>query len=336
MLHATALLAALAGAASAAGSHPGTASAAGPQEAQAAAQTAKPPAPEKAQAPDDPAEADPDEGYRVFISVDLEGTVGAVTPEQLGPGGFEYQRTREWATEETLAAIEGARAAGATEFVVADAHGNGQNLLIDRFPPDVEIIRSWPRPLHMMEGIDETFDAAFFIGYHAAATNPEGVRAHTFSSANYAAVVLNGRPVSEGQWNAAIAGHFDVPVALVTGDDATVDEMVELLGDVEGAVVKEALGFHSARTLTPEAAYERIRESARDAIERLDDFEPHRLEEPPVLELSFKSYRPAEVLAYLPIVERAGARTVRYEAADMVEMSRFIQFVGNYDSGLDP
>ena len=287
---------------------------------------------------DTPADDPDDEAQdlRVFISVDLEGTVGTVTPEQLGPGGFEYQQAREWATEETLAAIEGAREAGATEFVVADAHGNGQNLLIDRFPSDVTIIRSWPRPLHMMEGIDESFDAALFVGYHSAATNPEGVRAHTFSSANYAAVVLNGRPVSEGQWNAAIAGHFDVPVALVTGDDATVQEMEELLGDVEGAVVKEALGFHSAETLTPEAAYDRIQDAAREAVERLDDFSPHRLDDPPVLELTFKSYRPAEVLAYLPIVDRPEARTIRYEAPDMVEMSKFMQFVGSYEAGLDP
>jgi D-amino peptidase len=273
---------------------------------------------------------------RVFISVDLEGVAGAVTPEQLGPGGFEYNRFREFMTAETLAAIEGAREAGATHFVVADAHGNGQNLLIERFPDDVEIIRSWPRPLGMMEGVDETFHAAFFIGYHAAATNPEGVRAHTFSSANYAAVELNGRPVPEGGFNAAIAGHFGVPVALVTGDDATVQEMRDLLGDVEGVVVKAALGFHSARTLTPAAAQARIREGARRAIERLGDFRPHVLDGPPVLELTFKNYRPAEVLAYLPIVERPGSRTIRYRASDMVEMSRFLQFVGNYQAGLTP
>ncbi len=239
-------------------------------------------------------------------------------------------------TQETLAAIEGAREAGATHFVVADAHGNGQNLLIEHFPPDVEIIRSWPRPLHMMEGVDETFDAAFFIGYHSAATNPEGVRAHTFSSANYAAVVLNEIPMSEGGVNAAIAGHFGVPVALVTGDDATVGEMEELLGDVEGVVVKEALGFHSARTLTPEAAQERIREGARRAVERLQDFQPYVLDGPPVLDLTFKNYRPAEVLAYLPIVERPEARTIRFQARDMEEMARFFQFVGNYQPGLSP
>jgi D-amino peptidase len=273
---------------------------------------------------------------RVFISVDLEGVAGAVTPEQLGPGGFEYNRFREFMTAETLAAIEGAREAGATHFVVADSHGNGQNLLIERFPDDVEIVRSWPRPLGMMEGVDETFHAVFFIGYHSAATNPEGVRAHTFSSANYAAVVLNGRAVPEGGVNAAIAGHFGVPVALVTGDDATVQEMRDLLGDVEGVAVKAALGFHSARTLTPSASQARIREGARRAIERLGDFRPHVLDGPPVLDLTFKHYRPAEVLAYLPVVERPGSRTIRYRASDMVEMSRFLQFVGNYRSDLSP
>jgi len=277
-----------------------------------------------------------DRELSVFISADLEGVTGAVTPEQLGPGGFEYGRFREFMTDEVLAAIEGARAAGATRFLVADSHGNGQNLLIERFPDDVEIVRSWPRPLHMMEGIDETFDAAVFIGYHAAATNPEGVRAHTFSSANLAEVRLNGAPVSEGAVNAAIAGHFGVPVIAVSGDDATVQEMVDLLGDVEGAVVKRALGFHSARTLTPAAGQRVIREAVRRGVGRLGDFQPHRLEGPITLEVMFKNYRPAEVLAYLPVVERAGARSIRYIGQDMVEISHFLQFMLNYEAGLSP
>jgi D-amino peptidase len=109
---------------------------------------------------------------KVYISADLEGVAGVVSPEQLGPTGFEYGAAREWMTAEVLAAIQGARDAGATEILVSDSHGNGQNLLIDRLPPDVRVIRSWPRPLMMMEGIDSTFDAAIFIGYHSATTNP--------------------------------------------------------------------------------------------------------------------------------------------------------------------
>jgi len=101
--------------------------------------------------------ARPQSGPKIYISVDMEGLAGVVTAEQLGPTGFEYQRFRRFMTEETLAAIEGARAAGAGEILVSDSHGNGQNLLLEMFPDDIEIVRSWPRPLMMMEGIDESF-----------------------------------------------------------------------------------------------------------------------------------------------------------------------------------
>ena len=102
---------------------------------------------------------------KVYISVDMEGIAGVVTADQLGPAGFEYGRAREFMTGEALAAIAGERDAGATQIVESDSHGNGESLLIEKFPPDVTIIRSWSRPLMMMQGIDSTFDAAVFIGY---------------------------------------------------------------------------------------------------------------------------------------------------------------------------
>ncbi|HJR34563.1 MAG TPA: M55 family metallopeptidase, partial [Gemmatimonadales bacterium] len=155
---------------------------------------------------------------KVFISADMEGIAGVVTADQLGPPGFEYERFRGFMTAEVLAAIQGARDAGATTIVVADAHGNGQNLLIERFADDVTVIRSWPRPLGMMQGIDSSFSAAVFIGYHAGTTNPAGVRAHTLSSATLTSVALNGIAVPEAGLSAAIAGHFGVPVVAVSGD----------------------------------------------------------------------------------------------------------------------
>lgn len=284
-----------------------------------------------------PGEALQDVGeLRVFISADLEGVTGAVTPEQLGPGGFEYQRFREFMTDEVLAAIAGAREAGATSILVADSHGNGQNLLIERFPDDVEIVRSWPRPQHMMQGIDSTFHAAIYIGYHAAATNPEGVRAHTFSSAHLTAVRLNGTPASEGLMSGAIAGHFGVPVVFVSGDDVVVRETQEMLGDIEGVAVKRALGFHSAVTLTPAAALVEIREGVRRALERLGEFQPLRMEGPVEVEVSFKNYRPAELLGYLRGVERTESRTIRFAGEDVLEVARFLQFILNYEPGLAP
>jgi D-amino peptidase len=273
---------------------------------------------------------------KVYISADMEGIAGVVTGEQLGPQGFEYQRFREFMTNEVLAAIEGARAAGATEILVSDSHGNGQNLLIEKLPKDVQIVRAWPRPLMMVEGIDSTFDAVLFVGYHTGTTNPEGVRAHTMSSANFADVRLNGVSVPEAGLNAAIAGHFGVPVALITGDEAVVKEARALIGDVEGAVVKWPLGFHSARTLTPEASCELIREKAKAAVARGGQRKPYRLKTPVELELRFKNYRPAEVLAYLPNVERADAHTVRFRGRDVLEVARFLEFVLHYEPGLAP
>lgn len=273
---------------------------------------------------------------KVYISADMEGIAGVVSGEQLGPQGFEYQRFREFMTNEVLAAIDGARAAGATEILVSDSHGNGQNLLVEKFPKDVQIVRSWPRPLMMMQGIDSTFAAVLFIGYHTGTTNTEGVRAHTMSSANFADVKLNGVSVPEAGLNAAIAGHFGVPVALITGDEAIVKEGRALLGDVEGAVVKWPYGFHSARTLTPEASCELIREKAKAGVARARGRKPYRVTTPVELELRFKNYRPAELLAYLPNVERADAHSIRFRGKDVIEVAKFLEFVLYYEPGLSP
>jgi len=279
---------------------------------------------------------DQHESLKIYISADMEGLAGVVTDAQLGPGGFEYQRFREFMTAEVNAAIDAARAAGATEILVSDSHGNGQNLLIDKMPNDVMIVRSWPRELSMMDGIDETFDGVIFIGYHASTANTRGVRAHTMSSANVTDIRLNGKSMSEGSINAAIAGQFGVPVIMISGDDVAVAETQVIVGDMEGAVVKWARGFHSAKTLTPEAAQEVIRTRTSSAVSRIDEFEPYVLDTPIEVELSLKHYQPVELLAYLPNVERINSHTIRFGAADMTEVIRFLTFVLDYRVDLQP
>ncbi len=273
---------------------------------------------------------------KVFISVDMEGIGGVVTAEQLSPSGFEYAKFREYMTAEVLAAIAGAREAGATEFVVADAHGNMQNLLIDRFPAGVTIIRGSPRPLMMMEGIDSTFSAAMFIGYHSATTNSQGVRAHTISSATFSAVKLNGVAMSESAINATIAGHFGVPVVMVSGDEQAVGEVQKMLGTVEGAIVKRSISFHAAAVMTPESSQALIRAKAKAAIFRVKDFRPTTATGPFRLELSYKSYTPAEMMAYMPGVERVDSHTVRFSARSIIDISRFIEFATSYRADLTP
>lgn len=188
----------------------------------------------------------------------------------------------------------------------------------------------------MMEGIDDSFDAAIFIGYHASTSNTRGVRAHTISSANLTAVRLNGVDMMEASINAAIAGDFGVPVVMISGDDAVVEEARRIVGDMEGAILKWSLGFHSARTLMPEAGYAIIKERVRAALGRLDDFTPYRIEGPIALEISFKNYMPAELLAYLPNVERVDAHTIRFIGKDMTEISKFIEFTTNFSVSVTP
>ena len=274
---------------------------------------------------------------KILISVDMEGLAGVVTEQQLGPAGFEYNRFREFMTNETLAAIEGARAAGAGEIIVADAHGNGQNLLIEKFPEDIKIIRSWPRRFEMIAGIDESIDGVMLIGYHSATSNKKGVRAHTFSSAKLTDVKLNGESVSEGIWAAQLAGFFNVPIILVTGDDIVTKEMSDYLnGNIETAIVKTALGFHSALTITPQAAEKVIYEASKKSIQNLKTFKPVKISGPVTCEVSFKNYRVSEVLDYLPIFERINSHTIKFSGKDMTEIADIFVFLLDYSSDLNP
>jgi D-amino peptidase len=273
---------------------------------------------------------------KVYISVDMEGITGVVTADQLSPTGFEYQKFREFMTDEANAAIQAARENGATEFVLSDSHGNAENLMIDRLPEDVTVVRGFPRPYTMMQGLDSSFAAVILIGYHASTSNPVGVRAHTFSSARLTEVRLNGKPISEASFAGAFAGRYGVPVIMISGDDAAVAEARSQLGDIEGAVVKWNYGYHSARSLTPAAGRKLIAERVAAAMKRRAAIRPTVLSNPVTVDVHFKSYRPAEVLAYLPVVERTDSHGIRYTARDMLDAARFIEFLTTYTIELEP
>jgi len=273
---------------------------------------------------------------KVYISVDMEGVAGVVTADQLLPAGFEYERFRHFMTDETLAAVRAAKEAGAGEIVVSDSHGNGENLLIEEFPKEVRIVRAWPRHGGMMAGLDSSFSAAIFIGYHASTTNPKGVRAHTFSSAHYTRVALNGNAVTEGEYNAAYAGSKGVPVIFASGDDAATEEIKSRLGNIEIVETKKSLSFHSAETLTPVASCDKIFAGVKAALARLHDFKPYVIKTPVTLEITFKNYTPAELLSYLRSVERVDSHTIRFVGKDMEEIDDFEEFVANYGADLAP
>lgn len=273
---------------------------------------------------------------KVYVSADMEGLAGVVTDAQLGEDGFDYERACELYTAEVLATIEGARAAGASEITVSDSHGNGQNLYVDRMPTGVRLVRSWPRSLGMMEGIDESFAGAILVGYHSGSHNPRGVRAHTLSSAVIHTLALNGRTICEAELSAYLAGSFSVPVLMISGDDALAAEIEDRLPGVETVVTKRAIAYHSAETSVPADVLPMLRLGAERAVARRAEIAPVVLEGEVVVDLTFKNHRPAEILDYLPVVERTGSHSIRHVAADIVAASRFLEFLLNYEPGLQP
>jgi D-amino peptidase len=268
---------------------------------------------------------------KIFISVDMEGISGVVQPAQLGPDGFEYQRAREWMTGDVNAAIAGIRETGPAEILICDSHGNGQSLLIDKVPEDVRIVRGFPRPLEMMQGLDDTFAAAMFIGYHASEWTAGAVRGHTISSARLLGVRLNGVEVSEGIYNAALAGHFGVPVAFVSGDRLAVTQVQQVAASAEGAIVKEPYGYHSANTVTPARGQAMIREGAKRAMGKIASLQPYRVTTPVALEVGFKLTIDAERAAFVPGLARSDAHSVKGTFHDMVEVTRLLQVLTSFE-----
>jgi D-amino peptidase len=270
---------------------------------------------------------------RFYISADIEGIVGVVSREHTTPQGFEYERARDWMSDTVAAACEAAYASGTSEIVISDSHGSGQNIKLERLPPTVQLVRSSPRPLAMMQGIEVgRYEGAMFLGYHSGSTAEAGILGHTMRSVALREVRLNGRVLNEAGVNAAIAGHFGVPVIMISGDDAFVAETREILGDVEAVTVKWVHSLLSARTLMPQAAYDLIREGVTRAIDRRRQFKPFPMPAPIELQVSFKHRLPVDYLSFCKFIERVDAFTIRYRGQDMVEISRFLVFMLGFSS----
>jgi D-amino peptidase len=266
---------------------------------------------------------------RIYISADIEGIQGVAARDSTFPGRFDYEDARSMMTNAVLSVCEAARELGVTEVVVSDSHGNGQNIRFERMPNYVQLIRSWPRPLGMMQGI-ETGDyvGAFLIGYHSGATNPRGIMGHTMTG-DFQEVRLNGVTVSEAGISAAIAGHFGVPILMVAGDDVVLEETRDFLGDIVTTQLKTCIGQYSAAMLPPETADARLREGVRDALDRAGRISPHGIKGPVVLDIRLQRSFMAEWLSYIDEIDRLDAFTIRYNAKDIVSASRFITFLTN-------
>jgi len=206
------------------------------------------------------------QGKKVYVSVDMEGISGVNGPDQTGADGAEYGRARKLMVEDANAAIRGAFEGGATDVLVNDSHGGQRNLLPEDLDPRARLISHSFKRHGMMEGLDDTFDAVIFVGYHAKAGAPRGLFAHTGSGV-VRDLQINGRSVGEGGMNAAMAAWFGVPVVAVSGDDVAVDEVRQVVPGIRGAVVKRAINVRAVELKPLAEARREIQSAAREGVQ---------------------------------------------------------------------
>lgn len=253
----------------------------------------------------------------------MEGIAGVVSPEHTRIEGKEHERARRLMTGEVNAAIEGVLKACKPEgIVVNDSHATMCNIIPEELNEAVELITGSPKPLAMMQGIDESFDAVFFIGYHAMRGSYPSVLEHTFHGRVVFDILINKQRVGETAINAAIAGVYDVPVALVAGDRAVTEEARMFLGNVETVAVKEAIGRYAAKCLTPARARTAIRDAAFKAVKHVSKFKPLKIKSPTKLDIVFVNTGMAEIAELVPGTKRVDGRTVSYTSKSFLEVHK--------------
>ncbi len=263
---------------------------------------------------------------KVLVSADMEG-VANVTNWKIDsqPGTRDYVQMRRLMTSEVNAAVTAAFDAGATEVTVADSHGDFANIDPEALDPRCSLVRGWPRPLGMMQGLTADTAAVVFIGYHAPEGTPNAILAHTFTGSMN--LRLNGKSVSEGVFNAAVAAELHVPVVFLSGDDQAVADARANIGPIETLTTKEALSFNSGIMKAPVTVTLAIHEGVLRGIRRRADFHPVAPGTPIVLEWRFNNVTQAELVSYVPNSTRVDGYTVRFTVSNMAEASHLLTVV---------
>lgn len=261
---------------------------------------------------------------KIFISADIEGISGVATGIQLKKES-EYQRFRKLMTQDVNAAIEGAFNGGATEVVVADGHGNMSNIFIEDLDERARLISGNNRVMCQLEGLDDTYDGIMFVGHHGREGGSErAVINHSLAGICVEQFRINDKIVGETELNAAVAGDFNVPPLLITGDDAYVQEVQETFPQIEAAVVKRGIDRFSAELLPPKKTQQLIKEKAQVAVEKAKATQPYKVEGPITVEIDFKATNQALMTTTIPSVELIGPKTIRFTAPNMITAYKHI------------
>lgn len=267
-------------------------------------------------------------GKKVFVSADMEGISGIAAPDQLSAAGAEYGRSRKMMADDVNAAIRGARAGGATTIVVNDSHGSMRNLRLEDLDPAARLISHSFKRSGMMEGLDESFDAVIFVGYHAKAGHPAGLFAHTGSGV-VRDVRVNGTSMGEGGLNTTVAAWYGVPVVLVTGDDVAVRQVAEIATAARTVAVKRAINPRAVELRPFREVHAEIERAAREGVSAAKKPAPSRAASYRV-EVQFQDVAIPEVAQNLPGMERPAPDTIAFTQDSMPKAYTLIRLLYRY------
>jgi D-amino peptidase len=271
-----------------------------------------------------------EDGMKLLIAVDMEGISGVVSWGQVTPDSEEWQRFRRIMTDEVNAAISGAMDAGVNEVVVSDGHWRGDNIVLENLDKRAKLNSGSPSPFSMIQGVDQAVDLAFFIGYHAMAGTQYAILDHTWSSTSIANVRLNGMAVGETGLNAALCGHFNIPVVLLTGDQSVSAEAQALIPGIKTVIVKKASGRFSAECIPPQLSHAMIKDAAKQAVQSFingSSARPLKMAAPIQVEIDLMATQMADTAALIPGIERVGGRRLQFTCETMPEMQHIFRAI---------
>lgn len=255
----------------------------------------------------------------IYISCDAEGVAGIADWEQCVPGEKDYKLGRELMVGEVNSAIEGAISAGAKKIVVNDSHATMLNLIPEKLHPSALLLQGSEKPMSMVTGLDDSFDAAIFIGYHSMAGTSAGTLSHTYTSI-ITEVRINGKPVGEPELNAMMAGWYGVPLVFLSGDESATKEIKKFIPGIVTVTTKKGLGRRVALSIHPAESRRLIRLGVERALKRYKEIKPLRPKKPIKLSMELWMVEMADLASVIPGVLRTGSRSLEFKSNDYTEI----------------
>ena len=251
------------------------------------------------------------EKLTIYISADLEGVSGVVHPDQIYPDGKFYKETLiRWAGE-LNAVVDGLHEADVNHIVINDSHNHMRNL-DSSLVPDAIVISGWQKPYSMVSEIDKNFDGCFFLGYHAMAGS-RSTLSHTYRPRIIRQVFVNKIQVGETGLNALLAGTFNVPVVLISGDEEVCMEARNLLGNqILTVETKRGLSRYGAMSYPFHICLKNLKEGAIKAIKEKEKWKIYKLQSPYTLSLTFSEPNHADGAELIPGVTRVSDTQIEF------------------------